>query len=255
MNIIRKKLEKKEKLSGAVVCLTDPCICEMYGYAGMDCAWIDLEHTYTSYKEIFCHINSAKSAGVGSMVRVPQDDLTATKKVLEMGPDAILFPMVRSYEQAKALIDMTVYPPYGERGFGPIRAIGYGAIDAKEYSTEKTFDMYRFIQIEHIDCVEEIEKIVEIPYLDGFIFGPCDLSFSLGEPLNVKGEKTAEQIKKAIEIIRKHGKITGLAGGMDEETVKFWSDFDFDMLFSGGDWNFLYESSRKTADLMKKYFK
>lgn len=98
-----------------------------------------------------------------------------------MGPEGVIFPMVRSAEELKALLDMTLYPPHGTRGFGPIRAIGYGAMDAKEYVKKKSFDLCRFVQIEHIDMIDELEEIVKIPYIDGFIFGPNDLSGSLGE--------------------------------------------------------------------------
>jgi len=72
-----------------------------------------MEHTYTSYKEVLCHLNAARSTGTPAIIRVPQNDLTATKKILEMDPDGIIFPMVRTAEEAKALIDMTLYPPRG----------------------------------------------------------------------------------------------------------------------------------------------
>ncbi|MEE1111667.1 MAG: hypothetical protein UH077_00595, partial [Bacteroidales bacterium] len=34
------------------------------------------------------------------IVRAPQDDLTATKKILEMGVDGIIFPMIKTAEEA-----------------------------------------------------------------------------------------------------------------------------------------------------------
>ena len=54
-----------------------------------------------------------------------------------MGPDGVIFPMARTVEEIRGLIEMTLYPPHGTRGFRPLRAIGYGAIDAKEYVKEK----------------------------------------------------------------------------------------------------------------------
>lgn len=84
-------------------------------------------YSYIPCKEALCHLNAARSAGISSMIRVTQDDLTVTKKILEIGPDSILFPMVRSAKEVNKLIDMTLYPPYGTRGFGPIRAFRYGA--------------------------------------------------------------------------------------------------------------------------------
>ena len=170
-----------------------------------------------------------------------------------MGPDAILFPMVRTAEQAKKLIDMTLYPPYGNRGFGPMRAIGYGAEDAKKYVDEKSLEMCRFIQIEHIDFIDDLEEIVKIPYVDGFIFGPNDLSGSLGEMLDVYSEKTISAMRRAVDILRKHNKCFGIACGMDDKGIEFWSGFDPDILFAGADWNYIYQTGCDTYKKINKY--
>ncbi len=255
MKTLREKFENNEKIMGTLVSLTDPCLCEIMGNIGYDCVWIDTEHTYMSYKDVLCHLNAARSADIPAIIRLPQNDLTATKKILEMGPDGIIFPMAKTAQEIKDLIEMTLYPPHGTRGFGPLRAIGYGSIDAKEYVQEKSFNMCRFVQIEHIDMINELEEIVKIPFIDGFIFGPNDLSGSLGEFLNVYGEKNMTEIKRAVDILKKHKKIIGLAGGMAESDIKTWSELDLDMLFSGADWNFVYNDGKQTFNKLKKYFK
>ena len=106
-----------------------------------------------------------------------------------------------------------------------MRAIGYGAVDAREYVTEKSFEMCRFVQIEHTDAIDSLEEIVQIPYIDGFIFGPNDLSGSLGEFLHVFGETTLSRIQYAADILRKHNKCFGIAGGMGDADLKAWSAF------------------------------
>ena len=254
MSILRKKIENKEKILGTIVSLTDPCLCEIIGKTGYDCVWIDMEHTYMSYKDVLCHLNAACSENIPAVVRLPQNDLTATKKVLEMGPDGVIFPMVTSAKELEDLIKMTLYPPLGTRGFGPLRAIGYGAVDAKEYVEEKSFDLCRFVQIEHIDMIKNLDEIVKMPYIDGFIFGPNDLSGSLGDFLNVFGEKTLSEIKHAIDILKKNGKYIGLAGGMNHTDIKTWSELDLDMIFAGSDWCFLYHQAKETLETLKKYF-
>ena len=103
--------------------------------------------------------------------------------------------------------------------------------------------------------INELEEIVKIPYIDGFIFGPNDLSGSLGEFLNVYGEKTMSQIKKAINVLRKHKKIIGLAGGMAPSDIKTWSELDLDMLFAGADWNFVYQAGKETLNNLQNFYK
>jgi len=253
MNTLRLKLESKQKILGTLVSLTDPCLCEIMGNIGYDCVWIDTEHTYMSYKDVLCHLNAARSSGIPAVVRLPQNDLTATKRILEMGPEGIIFPMVKSTGEIKELMEMTLYPPHGTRGFGPLRAIGYGAVDPKDYVQKNNFDMCRFIQIEHVDMIRDLEEIVKIPFVDGFIFGPNDLSGSLNDFLNVFGEKTLSEIRNAIKILKNHNKYIGLAGGMSEADIKIWSGFDLDMLFAGADWSFVYGKGKETLDNMKEY--
>ena len=43
--------------------------------------------------------------------------------------------------------------------------------------------------------IDDLGEIVKIPYIDGFIFEPNDLSGSLGEFLNVFADKTLSKIK------------------------------------------------------------
>ena len=255
MNTLREKLERKEKILGTLVSLTDPCLCEIMGNVGYDAVWIDTEHTYMSKKDVLCHLNAAHSAGIASLVRLPQNDLTATKQILEMGPDGVIFPMVRSAKEARELLSMTLYPPHGTRGFGPLRAIGYGALDAKEYVTRDSFDMLRLMQIEDIKMIEELEKILEIPYIDGFIFGPNDLSGSLGEFLNVFGDTTMSVIKATAERLMASGKYVGLAGGATDFEIETWSALGLNMLFLGADWSFVFGGARTTLQKMKNAIK
>ena len=255
MNVLRKKIENKEKICGTIVSLTDPAHCEIIGNAGYDFIWIDTEHTYMSHKEVLCHLNAARSTGTSAIVRLPQNDLTATKKILEMDPDGIIFPMSRTAEEVRSLIDMTLYPPYGSRGFGPMRAIKYGAADVKEYTSEKSLETLRFVQIEHIDFIDNLEEIVKIPFIDGFIFGPNDLSGSLSMLGDVFDDKVTEAINRAIKILRNNGKYIGLAVGMSDDVLKYWSQFDVDMITAGADWNFIYEHSKLVLERLNKYHK
>lgn len=250
MNFLRKKLEENKFLKGTNVNLSDPCLCELIGNVGYDCVWIDMEHTYVSYKDVFCHLNASRSANIASLVRLPQNDLTATKKVLEMGPDGVIFPMVRSFEEFEALMCMTLYPPRGTRGFGPMRAVGYCADDSKDYVENKSLEMCRFVQIESASMIDDLEKIAQNPYVDGFVFGPNDLSGSVGDMLNVFGDATVSAAKRAIEILKKYNKRVGVACGCDEKSLRFWRDLGVDMIFAGGDWIFIYGMAKKTLDIL-----
>lgn len=253
MNQLKERVIRGEKLVGTIVSLTDSANAEIFGTLGYDFVWIDMEHTAIGYPEALAHMNACRAAGASAVVRVPQNDLTATKKILDMGPEGIIFPMVRSAEETDALISMTLYPPRGTRGFGPMRAIGYGDTDAKAYTDEGHLDLCRFIQIEHIDCIRALSEIVKNPYIDGYIFGPNDLSGSLGCMGEPFADAVTDAMKEAIAILRANGKYIGLAVGHSAESLAHWSQFDVDMIASGADWNFLYELGKKNLANLRAF--
>jgi len=251
--MLKQKILNREKLIGTHINFSDPSVGIIAGHAGFDYIWIDTEHNYISFESLLAQIISVKSTGTPVIVRVPQDDLTATKKVLEMGPDGIVFPMVRSAEEANRLLSYTLYPPYGRRGFGPMNAVGYGALDTQKYVTSNHKTMCRFIQIEHIDAVKNLDQIIKNEYIDGYIIGANDLSGSIGELCNVKGDRTVALVKEAIVKLKANGKYVGIStGDYSEENLMYWQSFGVDMISAGADFDFLTLGMRKTREVMQQ---
>ena len=239
--ILKMKSFKERVLSGEFLCgthisLNDTCIAKIVGLLGFDYIWIDMEHSYLTYENLLNEMMILQAMDVPVVVRVPQHDLTATKKILEMGPDGIVFPMVRSKEEMEELLSMSLYPPYGKRGFGPGNAISYGISDVKEFVKNHHKTMCRFVQIEHVDLVNQLDQVVTNPYVDGFIFGANDLSGSIGELTNIHGENVQSLITKSIEILKKNNKCIGLS--TDEilpEQLRFWKDLGINMISAGAE--------------------
>ena len=57
----------------------------------------------------------------------------------------------------------------------------FGEIDNDEYLAHADEKLMRFIQLEHIGAVQDLDRILTIKEIDAFIFGPNDLSGSLGK--------------------------------------------------------------------------
>lgn len=232
--MLKEKIKNKEKIIGMYVQLADISIAKIAGLAGYDFVWVDTEHSYMSYETLLGHIIAIKATGTPVVVRVPQDDLTATKKVLEMGVDGIIFPMVRSADEADRVISWTLYPPDGERGFGPMNAVDYGIKKVSEYIKTSRDDVCRFIQIEHKDTVECLDEIMKNQYIDGYIFGPNDLSGSYGMLGDVFCDHITEVIRNTVDKLHEKGKYVGIAsGGYSEDIIKHWSGFGVEMLSAG----------------------
>lgn len=250
---LKEKIKSGKSICGTLVNIPAICVAEMMGYFDYDYLWIDMEHSAITIDMCYQQLVAAKSVGKAAIVRVPQNDLTYTKKVLEMGPDGIIFPMVRNAEEALELLSYTLYPPYGNRGCGPQRAVRYGIDDEIAYFKSGAVDLCRFMQIECKSFVEDLEKIVDNPYIDGFILGLADLSGSINEIGEFFGENNLALAKKAIETCRKHGKIVGSATlATDEKTLSMLYDMGIKMITCGSDFNYIVNGAKNTYETVRK---
>ena len=249
---IKEKVEKQMPLIGGHTNLNDAIITELYGELGYDFVWIDMEHTALMPQQVYHHILAAKSTGTAAFVRVPVDDLTNTKKILEMDIDGIIFPMVRDSKHAKALLDNTLYPPVGTRGCGPKGAVRYGLESEADFYVNGHKKICRFVQIELESAALDAEAIANIPYLDGCILGMHDLSGSIGRLGDVFCEENLALANRAIKAFKDAGKTVGVATfATDEATLKKYHDMGINMICTGADYVYVIDGAKKTMETLK----
>ena len=190
------------------------------------------------------------------IVHAPQNDLTATKKILEMGVDGIIFPMIRTAEEANVAISNTLYPPYGTRGFGPMGAIDYGLKSVPDYIANTRDELCRFIQVEHKDAIEQLDEIMKNPYIDGYIFGPNDLSGSYDRLGDVFCDEITAVIANTVKRLHAADKYVGIAsGGIADEVLAHWSSFGVELLCAGADFDYLREGARQNRENLSRIHK
>ena len=126
MNGLREILESGRTAIGTHISFADSTATEIMGRAGYDYLWIDTEHTSFSLEDLRNHLVAAEAAGIAAIVRVPEVSQVEAKPILEMGPAGIVFPQVNSYELALEAVAACRYPPKGNRGWGPRRAMHFG---------------------------------------------------------------------------------------------------------------------------------
>lgn len=257
--MIRTKFLKDrlhENLVGTHISMTDSIVSEMVGRLGYDFIWIDTEHSEISYTNLRNHLTAVNAGGTPAIVRVSMNDYNHVKRVMEMGPDGLIFPMINTAEEARAAMEFCMYPPEGRRGFGPLRAVNYGIDDLDEYIELANSKTCRFIQIETITAVENLPEIVKNPYIDGYFFGPCDLSGSLGELNRVFDDRTQEAIRRAISILRDAGKPIGVStGSVDRRVTEFWHDLGINIISTGTDYDFIMRGARDNLAVMREFMK
>ena len=99
-NYLKDRLH--QNLVGTHISMTDSIVSEMEGRLGYDFIWIDTEHSEISYTNLRNHITAVNAGGTPAIVRVSMNDYNHVKRVMEMGPDGIIFPMINTAEQAQA---------------------------------------------------------------------------------------------------------------------------------------------------------
>jgi 2-keto-3-deoxy-L-rhamnonate aldolase RhmA len=206
---LRKKIKSKVLTFGSWITLGHPAIAEIMARAGFDWVVVDLEHSVISVDMAGDLIRTIDLCGVAPLVRLTSNDPNQIKRVMDAGAHGIVVPMVNSPADAAQAVAATRYGPAGSRGVGLARAQGYGA-NFQDYLEWQSDGPVVIVQIEHKDAVGQLEEILAVPGVDGFIIGPYDLSCSMGIP----GQFEQAEFIKAVTHIRETGKQVGCPAGM-----------------------------------------
>ncbi len=194
---LKSRLLNRELTIGSWITIGNPIIAEIMAKSGYDWLTIDMEHSVITLERAQDLIRVIALCGVCPLVRVGENDPNLIKRVMDAGSHGIIVPMVNSAEDAERAVHSVRYPPVGFRGVGLARAQEYGQnFDGyKEWNQNESIVI---VQVEHIQAVENLEAILKVDGVDGFIIGPYDLSASLGVP----GEFDHPDFLKALKKVK-----------------------------------------------------
>jgi 2-dehydro-3-deoxyglucarate aldolase len=178
---LKRILCSKSLTIGSWITLGHPAIGEIMSSCGFDWLTIDMEHSALTFSDAQNLIQVIELAGCIPLVRVGCNDPTIIKRVMDSGSHGVIVPQVNCRADAVNAVKAVKYPPFGNRGVGLGRAQGYG-MSFEEYKKWENQETVVIVQIEHIDAVNNIDDILSVEGVDGFIVGPYDLSASLGVP-------------------------------------------------------------------------
>lgn len=207
--MLRKKIKSQALTLGSWITLGHPAIAEIMARAGFDWVVVDLEHSVISIDVAGDLIRTIDLCGVAPLVRLTSNDQDQIKRVMDAGAHGIVVPSVNSSEEAVRAVAATRYAPLGSRGVGLGRAQGYGA-NFQDYLKWQNEGPVVIVMIEHKDAIDQLERILSVPGVDGFLIGPYDLSCSLGIP----GQFERTEFIDALTHIRETGKRLGCPAGV-----------------------------------------
>ncbi len=236
---VKGKLASGELVLGTHVSLADSCVTELLGDVGFDLLWIDTEHSPLDKSGLVLHLVAARAAGAAAFVRVPWNDPVLAKPVLEMGIDGIIFPMIRTEEEARRAVSACLYPPDGIRGFGPRRAARYGLAGGADYIRTAASRFWRILQIEHYQAVDNLDAILSVPGVDSIVVGPNDLSGSVGLLGQTGHPRVMELMDRIVETAHRRKVPVGTSIPEDPVTIQQWIDRGVQWLVTGSDTSYL----------------
>ena len=205
---------------------------EMMSMNDFDSITIDMQHGLVDYQVALNMLQVISGSGKTPMVRVPWNEPGIIMKMLDLGIQGIIAPMINTKEDCEKFVSYCYYPPIGQRSFGPMRAqVVYGS----NYYQHANDNIVSLAMIETKQAVENLDAILSVPNLTGIYIGPADMSSSYGLPpkFDVREDPVFSNIKMIAKKAKEKGKIAGIHNG----SVKYMKEmmeygFQFTTLLS-----------------------
>lgn len=115
MKLKSKLADPQTRLSGEVCTIPSAVVTQAIAAAGADLVIIDQEHGAVGREAMHAMIAATAGTDCAPLVRIAEMGAANVKVALDMGAEGIVFPMVRTAQEATQCVASTRYPPYGTR--------------------------------------------------------------------------------------------------------------------------------------------
>jgi 2-keto-3-deoxy-L-rhamnonate aldolase RhmA len=240
---LKERLKSGEKVLAGWLYGLGPVTTEVMAVSGYGALLVDQEHGPVDMQTIHIQLLAAAAHGVPTMVRVPSHDPNHVKRLLDLGVQTIMFPMVDSLADAQAVAGACRYPPKGRRGLatGGIRASRFG-IDTQDYLKNYADRQLIMAQIETLGGLADVEKIAGVDGIDLLFVGPNDLSAAMGHLGEQDHPKVRAAIDRIVAAAKAAGKLLGTVPTKERDARTLFAA-GFDLVISGSDVALLREAA------------
>jgi 2-keto-3-deoxy-L-rhamnonate aldolase RhmA len=197
---LKSKFVNGETVFGLWVTLQSATVSEMAGLLGLDWICVDMEHSSLDLQDVGNHLRALSRSSTVGLVRISGIDHGLIQKVFGLGAHGILVPRIKTAEEVARAVSYAKYPPQGLRGMGVERATLWGRGRARAKTANGNTMV--FPMIETVDAGKNIESIMQVPGIDGFVFGPADYSAAAGFPGEWEGPGVAAELIRIKDQIR-----------------------------------------------------
>lgn len=216
INAFKQSLGTDRRQIGFWLALDSPTVTEICGGAGFDWCVIDAEHGPSDERDILAQLH-ALGGGLKPhpIVRIPTGFGSAgqvwIKRVLDLGVETLLIPMVEDADQASSIVRAARYPDGkgqgGRRGVAPMRAARWGRWT--DYIRRANERLCIIVQVETERGLGKLKDIANVDGVDAIFLGPADLAASLGCYGDTQAPRVMRYMEEATRQLVRLGKPVG----------------------------------------------
>lgn len=249
-NLFLQAIKKREPQIGLWVSLCSNYAADVVATAGYDWALLDMEHSPNEVGIVLGQLQAFNAANTSPIARPMWNDPVLVKRLMDIGAQSLLFPMIQSVEEAKLAVSATRYPPQGIRGVsGTQRANHFGRVT--DYFDQVHNETCVIVQIETLHALDQVEAIAKVDGVDGVFFGPADLSADMGKLGQVNDAQLWETIGNAAKTVQAAGKPAGTLVMDPTKAARLIND-GFSFVACGSDLGLLARGADKLLADVKK---
>jgi 2-keto-3-deoxy-L-rhamnonate aldolase RhmA len=180
MPSLKRKLKSDGVLTSVVCTIPSATVTQAIAASGVDSVIVDLEHGAVDYASAHAMIAATAGTDCAPLVRVAENDEAQVKRVLDLGAEGIVFPLIQDAKDAMKAVASLRYPPRGTRGFGPFIAQSRWQSSMPTYQADVEDQLICCLLIETVEAVENIDAICDVQGVDLVVLAAFDLSTALG---------------------------------------------------------------------------
>jgi 4-hydroxy-2-oxoheptanedioate aldolase len=245
--LMKQRLRNGEVLAGFLATIPSAMAVQAMAAAGADWIMIDQEHGAVGPESLHAMIAATAGTRCSPLVRVPRRDEAWVKPALDLGAEGIVFPLVRTAEDAADCVSLVRYPPRGRRGWAPLAAHARWGVGLLDYLPERGDATVCMLLIETRAAVENIEAICRVEGVDCMAIAGFDLSTELGVPGRFDAPEFRDAFAHAERVILEAGIPLG-APALTREQTRAMLDRGHRLPLHGFDLLMLADAVRQAAE-------
>jgi 4-hydroxy-2-oxoheptanedioate aldolase len=242
---LKAKLEAGGRVFGTMLSVSrNPRWIPVLDGAGLDYVIIDTEHNPRSRGELGDFLTMFNTTGVVPIVRIPIPDSHYVTMAMDAGAQGVLAPYCETVDQVKEVVGAVKWRPLKGEAVARLVETGEHVSDAtRAYLEDRNRNSIAIIGIESVAAVNILDKILDVPGIDGIFVGPNDMSISLGVPDQYDREEYRTTVKKVIDTAGARG-IPVLVHHQAPELSAYWIQQGARFILHGTDRRALAEGFR-----------